>query len=161
MTDESVKSSMIEVASPTDRASPSVVDDSVIDLPVLEETLEYIRPALQADGGDLILLGAWDGEQVICFEEQVASHGGLGGPQGWPFLAFPPGAGYMDRGIENAEDLYRRFAERYAVPRDLPPAGRAVVEERPELARAGQGRLDRRHVDGRREPGGPFGTQCE
>ena len=28
-----------------------------VDLAVLESTLEYIRPALQADGGDLILLG--------------------------------------------------------------------------------------------------------
>ena len=32
-----------------------------VDLQALEETLEYIRPALQADGGDLILLGVDDG----------------------------------------------------------------------------------------------------
>ncbi|HAX82809.1 MAG TPA: hypothetical protein DCY40_09615 [Actinobacteria bacterium] len=32
-----------------------------VDLEALEETLEYIRPALQADGGDLILLGVDDG----------------------------------------------------------------------------------------------------
>lgn len=32
-----------------------------IDLDVLDATLEYIRPALQADGGDLILLGVEDG----------------------------------------------------------------------------------------------------
>ena len=32
-----------------------------IDLAVLESTLEYIRPALQADGGDLILLGVEGG----------------------------------------------------------------------------------------------------
>lgn len=29
---------------------------------MLETTLEYIRPALQADGGDLVLLGAEDGK---------------------------------------------------------------------------------------------------
>ena len=34
---------------------------SDIDLASLNETLEYIRPALQADGGDLILLGVDDG----------------------------------------------------------------------------------------------------
>ena len=34
---------------------------SQIDLDVLESTLEYIRPALQADGGDLILLGVDEG----------------------------------------------------------------------------------------------------
>jgi Fe-S cluster biogenesis protein NfuA len=34
---------------------------AMIDLAVLNETLEYIRPALQADGGDLILLGTEEG----------------------------------------------------------------------------------------------------
>ncbi|MDH3308794.1 MAG: NifU family protein [Acidimicrobiia bacterium] len=32
-----------------------------VDLETLDATLEYIRPALQADGGDLILLGVEDG----------------------------------------------------------------------------------------------------
>ena len=35
--------------------------DQDIDLQTLNATLEYIRPALQADGGDLILLGVDDG----------------------------------------------------------------------------------------------------
>lgn len=32
-----------------------------VDLELLDTTLEYIRPALQADGGDLVLLGVDDG----------------------------------------------------------------------------------------------------
>jgi Fe-S cluster biogenesis protein NfuA len=36
-------------------------DDPRVDLAVLESTLEYIRPALQADGGDLVLLGVEGG----------------------------------------------------------------------------------------------------
>jgi Fe-S cluster biogenesis protein NfuA len=32
-----------------------------VDLATLNATLEYIRPALQADGGDLILLGVDEG----------------------------------------------------------------------------------------------------
>ena len=32
-----------------------------VDLAVLQETLEYIRPAIQMDGGDLVLLGVDDG----------------------------------------------------------------------------------------------------
>ncbi len=32
-----------------------------VDIELLSETLEYIRPALQADGGDLVLLGVDDG----------------------------------------------------------------------------------------------------
>jgi hypothetical protein len=59
--------------------------------------------------GDLILLGTWDGEQVVSFEEQVATHGGLGGPQDWPFLAFPPGERLSVRGIENSEEVYTRL----------------------------------------------------
>ena len=36
-----------------------------IDLSVLDSTLEYIRPALQADGGDLILLGVEEGKVTL------------------------------------------------------------------------------------------------
>lgn len=32
-----------------------------IDVKLLEETLDYIRPAVQMDGGDLVLLGVEDG----------------------------------------------------------------------------------------------------
>ncbi|MDH3190015.1 MAG: NifU family protein [Acidimicrobiia bacterium] len=39
----------------------------------LEETLEYIRPAVQADGGDLVLLGADDGRVSI---QMVGACGG-------------------------------------------------------------------------------------
>lgn len=43
----------------------AVVDETTadpeVDLDVLQETLEYIRPALQADGGDLVLLGVEGG----------------------------------------------------------------------------------------------------
>ena len=36
-------------------------EDVEVDMTLLEDTLEYIRPALQADGGDLVLLGVEDG----------------------------------------------------------------------------------------------------
>lgn len=49
-----------ETATITDE---TVAEGDGVDLPALEETLEYIRPALQADGGDLILLGV-DGGTV-------------------------------------------------------------------------------------------------
>lgn len=35
--------------------------EAEVDMDVLAETLEYIRPALQADGGDMILQGVEDG----------------------------------------------------------------------------------------------------
>lgn len=63
--------------------------------------------------GDLILLGSWQGEQVITFEDQVASHGGLGGPQDSPFLAFPRGHLLPPNGLRGAEAVYGWLAGRY------------------------------------------------
>jgi len=41
--------------------------------------------------GDLVINGAWlaDSEQVVVLEEQLSSHGGLGGPQTEPFVILP------------------------------------------------------------------------
>ncbi len=44
---------------------PTTTEADPIDLVALDETLEYIRPALQADGGDLILLGAEEGKVTL------------------------------------------------------------------------------------------------
>ena len=41
--------------------SPSATDEGPIDEAKLAEALDYIRPAVQADGGDIVLLGAEDG----------------------------------------------------------------------------------------------------
>lgn len=59
--------SIIEVASPSDAPLQPAgnEDSSPIDAEVLEETLEYIRPALQADGGDLVLLGTNGGRVTL------------------------------------------------------------------------------------------------
>ena len=41
--------------------TPAAEATPEVDLAVLQETLEYIRPAIQMDGGDLVLLGVDDG----------------------------------------------------------------------------------------------------
>ena len=66
------QSSIIEVASPTD-VSFDAPGSEVIDLDLLNETLEYIRPALQADGGDLVLLGTEGGKVTL---QMVGACGG-------------------------------------------------------------------------------------
>ncbi|MDD3827854.1 MAG: alkaline phosphatase family protein [Anaerolineae bacterium] len=68
--------------------------------------------------GDLVLLGTWDGEQVICFEEQVSSHGGLGGPQTQPFLAYSADVPLCAGDIENAEEVYEQLQAIYRTVRD-------------------------------------------
>lgn len=53
--------------------APSGTDAGPIDLEMLDEALEYIRPAVQADGGDLVLLGAEDGKVSL---QMVGACGG-------------------------------------------------------------------------------------
>ena len=48
------ESSIIQIASPSDRPKDG---DTEIDRAQLEATLDYIRPALLADGGDMVLTG--------------------------------------------------------------------------------------------------------
>jgi Fe-S cluster biogenesis protein NfuA len=66
------QSSIIEVASPTDHRFDEP-GSTVIDMDLLNETLEYIRPALQADGGDLVLLGTEGGKVTL---QMVGACGG-------------------------------------------------------------------------------------
>lgn len=64
------ESSIIEIASPSDRAKDG---ETAIDRDQLEATLEYIRPALLADGGDMVLTGVNGGTVNI---ELVGACGG-------------------------------------------------------------------------------------
>jgi Fe-S cluster biogenesis protein NfuA len=50
---------MVEIV--TDQTSVDVPERIEVDLEKLQETLDYIRPAVQMDGGDLVLLGVDDG----------------------------------------------------------------------------------------------------
>ena len=59
-------------ATPVSIAPSSTADDR-IDQDKLNEALEYIRPAIQADGGDIVLLGAEDGKVSL---EMVGACGG-------------------------------------------------------------------------------------
>ena len=55
-----------------------------------------VRQVTMVDGystvADVMVNSAYDpvNDEVAAFEEQVGSHGGLGGPQTHPFLLYPP-----------------------------------------------------------------------
>jgi Fe-S cluster biogenesis protein NfuA len=53
--------------------APASADNGPIDVEALNDALEYIRPAVQADGGDLVLLGAEDGKVSL---QMVGACGG-------------------------------------------------------------------------------------
>jgi hypothetical protein len=79
---------------------------------------QLARVATFPHSGDLILLGSWNVEgEVVCFEEQRASHGGLGGPQDYPFMLYPASLDWDLSGVTNSEQLYDRFCRSYAVSR--------------------------------------------
>jgi hypothetical protein len=68
--------------------------------------------------GDLIVLGAMEPDgRVVAFEEQVATHGGLGGPQMRPFVAWSPERPLVPETLNDAQDLYGYFTEQYLGPR--------------------------------------------
>jgi len=65
--------------------------------------------------GDLIVLGAVEPDgQVVAFEEQVATHGGLGGPQMRPFVAWPPECPLSPETLNDAQDFYPYFVRYWA-----------------------------------------------
>jgi len=53
--------------------APASASEGPIDPEKLDEALEYIRPAVQADGGDIVLLGAEDGKVSL---QMVGACGG-------------------------------------------------------------------------------------
>ncbi len=69
MSDEpNATGSIVEVAFSIDPAESETFgsgDDNIVDADLLEEALDYIRPALQADGGDLVLLSTEGGRVTI------------------------------------------------------------------------------------------------
>lgn len=72
---------------------------------------EIYRLATSPHAGDLILMGGLlpDG-RVMTFEEQVATHGGLGGGQEWPFLLCDAESPMT---IASPAAFYDFFLERY------------------------------------------------
>ena len=57
-----------EINFPTFKERPEKVD---IDMDILNDTIEYIRPAVQADGGDIKLSSVEDGVVVRISSDQI------------------------------------------------------------------------------------------
>jgi hypothetical protein len=88
-------------------------DHPVIRLPDPEHAVEQIvRIARFPQSGDLLLFGSYDPQRdvVICFESQVAAHGGLGGAQDYPVIIYPRKLNWDMSVVHNARDLYGLFA---------------------------------------------------
>jgi hypothetical protein len=68
----------------------------------------------QPNCGDCVLFGAYDGFEIISFDDQIGAHGSAGGDQVFPFLITPPGLLVGDEVIEDARDIHRVVMTKYA-----------------------------------------------
>ena len=78
---------------------------------VLRSVYDLVR---QPNAGDLVLFGAYDGYDIVSFDDQVGAHGSAGGDQVYPFLLTPPTLDVRTARLENARDIHRVIMTRYA-----------------------------------------------
>jgi hypothetical protein len=60
----------------------------------------------QPNCGDCVLFGAYDGYEIISFDDQIGAHGSAGGDQVFPFLITPPDLLDGSETIEDARDIH-------------------------------------------------------
>jgi len=89
--------------------------------PFVQRAIEHL--VTQPNSGDLVLFGAYDGYEIISFDDQIGAHGSAGGDQVRPFLITSPGIDVANATIEDARDLHRLILSKYALPRDRRPNG--------------------------------------
>jgi hypothetical protein len=63
--------------------------------------------------GDLLVFGAYNQALVINFEDHSGAHGGLGGPQQFPFMVAPRSIDYPFSSISDSAELNAIFSSRY------------------------------------------------
>ncbi|HEU4563011.1 MAG TPA: alkaline phosphatase family protein [Gemmatimonadaceae bacterium] len=85
-------------------------------------TEEYVVRAVhdlvaQPNAGDLVLFGAFDGYEIVSFDDQVGAHGSAGGDQMYPFIITPPRLDIAGERLEDARDIHRAVMMRYAATR--------------------------------------------
>ena len=68
----------------------------------------------QPNAGDCVLFGAYDGYDIISFDDQVGAHGSAGGDQVYPFIISPEKLGLGSEALEDARDIHRTVLARYA-----------------------------------------------
>ncbi|HEV7388782.1 MAG TPA: alkaline phosphatase family protein [Gemmatimonadaceae bacterium] len=68
----------------------------------------------QPNAGDCVLFGAYDGYDIVSFDDQVGAHGSAGGDQVYPFLISPERLGLAAEVLEDSRDIHRTILSRYA-----------------------------------------------
>jgi len=80
--------------------------------PALARAVE--RLVRQSNAGDLVLFGAYDGYEIVSFDDQIGAHGAAGGSQLHPFLIGPRGLGLESAVLDDARDLHAALMSKYS-----------------------------------------------
>jgi hypothetical protein len=90
----------------------------------------------QPNAGDLMLFGAYDGYDIVSFDDQVGAHGSAGGDQVYPFLISPERLALGAEVLEDARDIHRTILARYAAANavDAPPSAARLTPIAPRAA---------------------------
>lgn len=76
----------------------------------------------QEHTGDIVVFGAYDGYEIVSFDDQVGAHGSAGGDQTYPFLLAPEHLALDAAALVNARDLHGALLARYATPATSAPS---------------------------------------
>ncbi|MEO9034900.1 MAG: carboxypeptidase regulatory-like domain-containing protein [Gemmatimonadaceae bacterium] len=68
----------------------------------------------QENTGDLTIVGAYDGYEIVSFDDQIGAHGAVGGNQLHPFLIGPEHLNLDAARLEDARDIHKSLMTRYA-----------------------------------------------
>jgi hypothetical protein len=68
----------------------------------------------QPNAGDCVLFGAYDGYDIVSFDDQVGAHGSAGGDQVYPFLITPAWLNAASETLEDARDIHRAVLLKYS-----------------------------------------------
>ena len=68
---------------------------------------------MQPNAGDIVLFGAYDGADIVSFDDQVGAHGSAGGDQTYPFLITPSWLAASSETLEDARDIHRAVLLKY------------------------------------------------
>lgn len=76
---------------------------------VIRSVVELVQ---QHNAGDFVLFGAYDGYDIVSFDDQVGAHGCVGGDQAYPFVMAPAHWRLDEERLENARDIHRTIMTR-------------------------------------------------
>src|SRR5262252_1360878 len=85
------------------------------------------RLVSQPNSGDLTIFGAYDGYEIVSFDDQIGAHGAAGGNQLHPFLIGPPALDLDRQTIDDPRDVHRVVLSKYVTTAALAFACLAFV----------------------------------